>query len=133
MAEKLTPRDEEVLNQLLNEAVHALVDEAKEKISAKTGIEGGKLSFADKLKIDMADRALTMSARYGVHAKAQKLVDISNKTVPALTSIFGEQALVDNLPPQIKTEEAADILERAGATEVLALVRKAIGPEVAPG
>lgn len=126
--EDLTPQDEEVLNELINEAIHALFEKAQEKINAKTGIDGKRLSAANRAKLHASELALKMAERYTAHAKAQRLVDISNKALPTLTSIFGEQAVIEGLPPRLKNEKTADLCTRAGATELSSVIRKAIAP-----
>ena len=121
--QELTAHETGELGEVINEILNVLFNEA----SKKTSEHGLKISFSEKIKLDMAQRLMKMAEKYNGPTKFAKMIDSSNAAVPALTRIFGEQALISRLPPKAKDERIVALLDKAGATELSTLIRKAMG------
>lgn len=121
-AKDMQPHEIHELNDVINEILNVLFNEA----AKKTGDRGVKVSFAEKIKVDMAQRIMKMAEKYNGPVKFAKLVDSSNAAIPALTRIFGEQAMTRHIPPRAKDERILALLDKAGASELVGLVRKSM-------
>lgn len=64
------------------------------------------------------------SASNDVNAK--RLLKYCERAVPALTRIFGENALVAAMPEEARTRDILDVVEKNGAPQIAGLIKQAL-------
>lgn len=110
-----------VIEELIGIAIGALDKRMSEK--------GFKAAPLDNMKLRSAKMGLQIVQKYGarfnVEARLDHFVSATNKSLPTLVDVFGEQALIDEIRPYIKEpQRTITLLDTAGATEAANLVRK---------
>lgn len=90
-----------------------------QKFSENTG-------FFEKLGLASAKLRLNFARNSGYETKAVRLVSFFDKAVPGLTRTFGEQALLEALPVEAKTQEVADLTAQLGGHRIAGLIQKTL-------
>ncbi len=130
MAEqKLTAQERGDLNEVLGEILEILFAEADEQIAERTGKPGARIPYSDRIKIDLASKILALTKRYDAEARFGKFVECSNVIIPCLTKLFGAQRIASKLPPRARDERLVALCDKAGASELSALIRGSMGQE----
>lgn len=119
-------QDTAQLTEIFNEILEAVFTEAAEAVQNRTGADVSKIRYADKIKIDIAKKVFDLSKKYNAETHFDKLVDCSNTIIPLVTRLFGEDKVLGRLPPHVKNEQVVGLLDKAGAREVSALLRKTL-------
>lgn len=110
-----------VIDELMKIAIGALDKRLNER--------GFKTAPMDNLKLRGAKKGLEFvqrhAARFNAEARLDHFVAATNKSLPTLVEVFGEQALADEIRPHItEPQKIITLLDAAGATEAANLVRK---------
>lgn len=128
-----TVKNPEVLNDLLQQILLGLLDQAQGEFEDRTG-KTIKVTRLQKMKLDLAKKLVKMGLdqlnRFGdPHARFEMAVKLSNEHLPKVVEIVGEDAVIarlQKLPKDVRDREVVLALEQAGATEVADLLRKAL-------
>lgn len=129
-AQALTAQETGELAGIIGEVLDILFDEANAQIAARVGRPDARIPYSDRIKIDLAAKILALSKRHGAQARFTKIVDSSNALVPCLTRLFGAERISGRLPPRARDERVVRLCEKAGATELAALIRGSTAPEI---
>lgn len=128
-----TVKNPEVLNDLLQQILLGLLDQAQGEFEDRTG-KTIKVTRLQKMKLDLAKKLVKMGLdqlnRFGdPHARFEMVVKLSNEHLPKVVEIVGEDAVIarlQKLPKDVRDRDVVLALEQAGATEVADLLRKAL-------
>lgn len=123
-----SPEDAERLKGIIDEVLETVFSQAADAIEKKTGADVSKIRYADRIKIDLARHGFDLCRKYNAASGLSRVLDISNTMVPLAVRLFGEERTLDRLPPHLKTEQVAGLLEQAGATALSGLIRKGQAP-----
>ncbi len=115
--------DEEM--QKLNDAIEPLLHQGMAKL------EPYVTNKAERVAYNLAEIAVKTAEHLPLSRRLGALVEGSNKLLPKLTRYFNEQSIADFVPPELKTQEVADLCEKAGAKPLADLLRKAAAPVAA--
>lgn len=127
-AQPMNAQEVENINQVVDELMRLLIADIDQRLGAK-GVDVGMF---EKVKIKGVRLALNTvqkySAQFNAEAKMDRFVAATNDALPTLTKIFGEQTILAKIPPEYRTEEIAVLSDKAGATELAALLRRGMQP-----
>lgn len=119
----LTPNEVQKLNNALEALMHKGMDAVEPRL-------------ADNKLERVAFKGLQMAVKFAGHLSPEKklgdLVLASNKLLPKLAQHFNVASIAGYLPPALKTDEAIDLADRAGATALAGLLREAKAAAPAP-
>lgn len=85
-----------------------------------------QLGWAEKMKIGAAKLSYEFSKNADPKTRAEKLVQYCESVVPGLKRAFGEQAVINALPPEGRTQEVCDMCDALGGRQLAALIRKSL-------
>jgi hypothetical protein len=115
--------DEEM--QKLNDVIEPLLHQGMDKIQPFV------TNKAERVAFNLAEMAIKTAEHLPLARRLGALVDGTNKLLPKLTKYFNEQSIADFVPPELKTQEIADLCEKAGAKPLADLLRKVAVPVAA--
>ena len=84
------------------------------------------LSLSEKFRIFVAAFKYKKLPSDDINVTAKRLLNYCDRAVPALTTVFGEQALVDALPEEARTQEIVDLSRDLGGEQVARLLEKSL-------
>jgi len=74
-------------------------------------------------------RYISSSHNDSIAKSTKNYIKYTNKTIPPLRRVFGEAALVNALPADMRSEEMAEFIEELGGKRIAALIRASIEPD----
>lgn len=124
-----TVQDPQALNNILVEIVTALLNGAEDEFQDRTG-RSVDVSRVQKMKVHAANRlaGLAMKGLNRVEdpqERLQKLADLTNRYLPGIVEVVGEDAVrarLDKLPQRLRNQDVVKLFQDAGAVELARLL-----------
>lgn len=108
--------------QTLNNTLESLLQKGMEAFEERVDTKAERVAFkAATMSIKMAEH-LPIATRLGY------LVEGSNKILPKLSKYFNTEAIGEFIPAELKTQQMADLCEKAGAKPLADILRKVAAP-----
>jgi hypothetical protein len=118
----LSPDEVQTLNNTLNALLTKGMDKLEERVDSKT----------ERTVFKAVHMAVKMAGHLSPERKLGTLVEGTNKLLPKISEIFDEEAVLNLLPPEVKTAQIADLCEKAGAGPLSKLLRDSLPAIAAP-
>lgn len=116
----------EVEMQKLNDTLESLLHQGMAAFEPKVDTKAERVAFKG------VEMALKMAEHFPLATRLGYLVDGANKVLPKLTKYFNEQAILEFVPAELKTQEIADLCEKAGAKSLADLLHAAVAAPAVP-
>jgi hypothetical protein len=123
----LTNKDLKTFRTLYTIFSEALIgDQSEEGKQAARKDISKNTRIGDKASIQYSRLRYNLAFDDDFEDMATHLLAYCDKSLPALTKVFGRQALVDVLPPEAKNNRIATIAEELEANRISSLIREAL-------
>jgi len=118
----LSSDEVQTLNSILNALLTKGMNKFEQQVDTKT----------ERTVFKAVQMAVKMAGHLSPERRLGTLVEGTNKLLPKISEIFNEGAVLDLLPPEVKTAQIADLCEKAGAGPLSKLLRDSLPAATTP-